>query len=92
MGSLIQYHKGKPTAAEIQKCHSKTRGAWYDFMALMICQDLNQLSIKGAQAGDITACLTDISKQRFQYSRLRNCKKKRKNSDIVRRCIRRSSA
>ena len=92
-GKLDSISRGQTTAKEIQNCHRKTQGAWYDFMALMICRDLNKLSIKGARAKDITACLEDISKKRFKYARLKQCKKrKRKNSDVVRRCIRRSRA
>ena len=89
--NLSRLAKGQATAKEVTKCHNKTKGAWYDFMALMICRDLNKLSRNGAKASEITSCLTDISKKRFKYSRLKKCKKKHKNTRVLRRCVRRSS-
>lgn len=91
-GQLNSISQGTTTAAEINKCHRRTRDAWYDFMALMICRDLNKLSINGAKASDITMCLEEISRKRFAYGSLKKCKKKKhKDAQRVRRCIQRSS-
>ena len=90
-GQLDSISRGQTSSKEIRNCHKRTKGAWYDFMALMICRDLNKLSIKGAKASDITECLVDISRKRYVYRSLKKCKKKHRSANRVRRCIRQSS-
>lgn len=78
-------------AEDFQKCRNTSEGKTFDFYAFTFCRDLNQLASKGAKASDINSCLVAIADKRFNYKKLRGCKKSRGPAKLVLGCLKSSA-